>query len=531
MSNHEDDTSFLMALLSEEPLGIKRLQTALANAGYTENYNRHTIPRGGEPDGIMGPDTLEDICAFCEYNPIALTTMGQGLKEKLLKHSDFRQRLMSAVAQDPVVAYVLRQDMDEKVGDGHVQDLSSQDLKVFQANAALLGTYHKKIDGDYGPGTQAAFEEHLTKIQDEATPALPTRSLQDGEPLKSLENRDVTLPSIKFNPPEPVRDNFNEAAVPQASAEPPQPTPTLDEDVSTDSNIPTNGYGVPIQLIDNAWARVEGRESEPFIQAASYQNKTLLVIDLGHGAGRDKGAGTQDFNEVSVVDPLGEELARQVKEQYSDAYDVVFTREPGETFRDGYTPRTSLEARGNFANAFPQYDQVRLISLHANASATSSSAHGTEVFAASTGNGNGHVDQGGCVMDPQSYAFAEAIARNFHLNPDEYATVRTADATVIESFDRGDNRGAGNGSSHVACLLEVGYLIGDREELMSLRENPAPYAQQILSGLMDYEQSIAPSPSDIRLTTADSSEPATISVQTVSTAPAAQPRPAGSAPF
>jgi len=105
----------------------------------------------------------------------------------------------------------------------------------------------------------------------------------------------------------------------------------------------------------------------------SSSNKTIIVIDPGHG-GSDAGAlGVNEIQEKDVVLNIAKELVKLNKKLFSDTYEIYLTR---------YTDTLiSLKDRGVLAK---KLRADIFISLHCNHS-SNPNAHGIEVYVANNG--------------------------------------------------------------------------------------------------------------------------------------------------
>lgn len=268
----------------------------------------------------------------------------------------------------------------------------------------------------------------------------------------------------------------------------PQPPQVNQSSTSNAFNAPGSGDEYLARLTANAWKAVDTGVVESQ-NVATVPGKTLVIIDLGHGAADDEGAVSRHngLNEVDIVDPVGAELADQLKER---GFDVVFTRGPGELIpnytghneRRGPLRLSSRAARAEFASqAIEQggYENSILLSLHADSERTGT-ARGIFAHAASNPNGNGRVDFGRRAINPLSVALSKELADE----ADGPSGVRTADVTIISRFDR-DKPTTG---FHAATLLELGYLSNrrDAQNLQDMANDPTNVVEKIVSGILNF---------------------------------------------
>lgn len=466
----------IMVLLSSPgdilPDRIEAIQGELPGIGYTANE------RFGA-DGVMGNATSQDLLGFIRDNPEVLVTMNPSMVETLVNRGHARE-LSEILNDNPEVRDNVMQELSNATNAGQLglSDMSEPLLRQVQGQLSLLGLYpaHFKVDALIGNGTRggyAAFAENA--------PA----------PIADVTDDLVPIPIAVEAPADPVDQN-----TPIIDPVEPAVSPT---DHFADAS--SDNYGVPQELIDRAWDAVDSRSGTSVVQA-SVSDRPLVVLDLGHnvavGSRRGEGAVSPFSNvsedgqlsEVDVVDPVAQALAARL---YAAGYDVAFTREPGELFRDGEAER--LSSRGQFATQLSVqggYSQTYLISLHVNgvAGAGAERVHGADVFAAGSGPSNGIVDFGGPEMDPGSVALAESIADNYRIRPDVETDVYTADMTVLTSFD---SRGDAVGSTMHAALIELGYMTSpdDTPDLEEIMRNPARAADQIFEGIHKHHQSVA----------------------------------------
>lgn len=244
-------------------------------------------------------------------------------------------------------------------------------------------------------------------------------------------------------------------------------------------------------MIEKAWHAIE--TGEPVVTPVALSSRPLIVLDLGHGAGEDEGAVSKHnkHSEVDVVDPVGRRMGEMLK---GLGYDVVYTRNPGEAFRYGYSDSvgpeglSSLEARAEFAHVYADmtgHEKVYFISLHADAS--SPSVRGATMLAGSLGNRNGRVDFGRAAIDPASKTLSHHLADHYQIG--DKSKVTTADASMLEHFEKRDLS-----SDRVATLVELGYLSNkeDAAKLAEMAENPDKAAAALVKGLVSFDQSQQP---------------------------------------
>jgi len=274
--------------------------------------------------------------------------------------------------------------------------------------------------------------------------------------------------------------------------------PTIENTTSYAFNNPSGDEKLA-KIYQAAWQEIETGQTSSIAITASQTANTIIVIDLGHNTGGDPGAVSKHtgMSEVDVVDPVGAELADQLKAR---GFDVIFTRPPGEELRDiashgskvgpqGLSPREARAEFANLATKYGGYENSILLSLHAD-SETTGTATGFSAYAASQGNGNGRVDFGRKAIDAQSVNLSEAIANQLS-NAGNKADTNTMDATVIARFD---DRNQNSKGFHVANLIELGFLSnkGDANKLLQIAENPREFVQDIVAGVSNFHSSQMP---------------------------------------
>lgn len=494
------------------------LQKALNKAGYSKNFQKYA------DDGVIGLLTMTDICDFCEDHPAELKNLGPSFTKQLI-NAGFGDELATIVQTDSDLQCRLRDEVDDILDGRSLEELSKPELEVVQAKWSMLGLYDKKVDGIIGEGSRAAYAAHMACADGEA-PAGPAPVEEQTVPTAAAsDSTQQEIPATDqpvVGPDSSLYKNFNEQVMNPA---PPAPAEA------------TNGYGVPLSLIEQAWENVEnGTKTErPSAQLVSNTSqKRLLVIDLGHGGlnktgykklakgldidlssgdtGADRGAVSphNGLRETDPGDAVGAELARLIHEKYGDEYDVVFTRNPGEVFNEHYNWKKSITARGRFGNEVGAgYQHVRYLSFHSN-SIDNKSSHGAIAFAASKSNGDGVVDTGRPAVDKQSVVFRDFIAQKFSLSPGERTGKSTFDAGMLTSFDCA----AGNTSNQVACLIELGFLSNakDSQSLKEIVDNPNPAAESLMEAIIAYDRSVGLTPAiqpqpEVRIARAETTEP------------------------
>ncbi|MFP4097956.1 MAG: LysM peptidoglycan-binding domain-containing protein [Alphaproteobacteria bacterium] len=257
-----------------------------------------------------------------------------------------------------------------------------------------------------------------------------------------------------------------------------------------DSN--TNGLGISQVAIERTFAKLIG--GEPLEKGtlpedtARHNPRPLIVIDLGHGADIreregiddniiDPGATREGLSEAHVVDPLGQEMAQQLREQ---GYQIAFTRNPGEQHRIEAARNETLEVRPKFATELAKEmdaNGVLFISLHVNA--TNNKSIGGGIIFADGSNGR--------FSDQASENLAASIAANYSIRNQETDT-RAADYRVLRTFEPKTQ------GLNASVLVETGFLSNpqDLAALKKIAQNPASAAAQIVSGIDNFVRQHVP---------------------------------------
>ncbi len=270
------------------------------------------------------------------------------------------------------------------------------------------------------------------------------------------------------------------------------PEDAIVQDVPSASSIPQ-------AAIDNAWRRVEGQSVQPHFQDVAYDQRPLVVIDLGHKAytryyENDKGkmvrnldpgaVGQSGLTEVAVVDPVGLAFADALVER---GHRVAFSRGPGEIYRyssgDGVG---RLASRARYSHALE--DELNapftvFVSLHANA-CEYKSAHGMEVLIAGRANGKSGVSP----LNVESQSLAESVLKSV----DGYGGLRNrgvkprTNVAVLNVMEKGDP--GVRQQPDAAILLELAFLSNEKDEavLAGMSENPQDVADRLADGVHSY---------------------------------------------
>ena len=453
--------------LLKDEAAIEQLQSSLKTLG----YNTGTI------DGDFGKNTAEALTTYLQDNPQNILTLDPDIMLQLMKKAQTAdlQDIAKSVPEfnDRVKQHLI--DMGV-INDANIirESENHDDVKDLQILLTVAARNPRGIDGIVGNKTIDAATNFMRDY--------PITTAQDI----------VTRPD----------DALDELIIPETKN---TPAPKTGEPFSQDYTKlfeGDNGYGVDNLAIERAWAKVTGRAADQNMVAA-YDHITvdplnaarpLIVIDPGHGSDIgsndkiDPGAVSKHvkgLSEVSVVDPLSEELAKQL---YAQGYNVAFTRNPNEQLRVEGSHGSTLRVRPEFAHALADElnaNGVVFISMHANAAANQR-ANGTRLY----------IDTDGArITNANSAGLARSLASEFSISSKQTATVQVGDLSVIDNFE--DQVAKGDTISS-AVLVELGFLTNKQDSaiLADIKNNPSAAAQQIATGIDSHVQSVMPPPKD-----------------------------------
>lgn len=251
----------------------------------------------------------------------------------------------------------------------------------------------------------------------------------------------------------------------------PPPSSATPAAVLTIPEIPRDTGGmIHDRDMQAAWNTIETGAAGHCSALHYRRDKPLVIIDPGHGGGRDKGSvSVSGITETRIVDPVARHVAEEMR---AAGYDVAFTRLPGENYRYdrwneniGVRHIKSNQSRAEFALQLAKITghlSVKFVSIHADAHPTRNpSVRGATFFAASAENNNGLSDFGGAPLNSLSVTFGETIAKNYRIAPGVRTLRNTADFDVIAYLE---NRSRELKIPAVGGLLEIGHATSPEDE-------------------------------------------------------------------
>jgi N-acetylmuramoyl-L-alanine amidase len=451
---HKSTAGLIQATLQEDGLSknsVVALQGNLEVLGYEL----------GNIDGDFGKKTSAALVNYLQENPEDLLTIDPSILHIMMQKGQ-ASNLIELAAGVPAFQERIQEQLtalgvtdDPTVLSSSLDHNAIIDLQIL---LSIAGKNPGGIDGIVGNKTLAGTERFLAQ--------------------QSPSQLGVTTPIISTQTTTPPH---------------PEPSPIHSGKIATDGYTQTyegdNGYGVSNLAIERAWARIthedaDLRNYDGQPSGGDNNPRPLIVIDLGHGSdinandSIDTGAASphnEGLSEVSVVDPVSAEMARQLHEL---GYDVALTRNPGEQLRVEGTHGQTLRVRPEFAHQLAdelQSDGVMFLSIHLNSFAKEH-ANGSRLY----------VDVDGArITNESSSKLADSISETFAVSAKKTSVKHIGDLSVIDNFEDGlttpDDVSAG-------ILVELGFLSNkkDAAALEQMRDKPTKAAAQIVEGINDY---------------------------------------------
>ena len=465
-------TNDINALLKEEGLSensVISLQERLEEVGYEL----------GNIDGDFGKKTSKALAEYLEDNPQELLNTDPSILLKMMQKGQ-AGALREIAADVPEFQERIKQQLVDlgitNDPDSLRTELDHNALIDLQTLLSIGGHNPGGIDGIVGSKTVNATKRFLSE-----------------NPIVSAAPETSLRPELRPDDLVPIPPEKPENTAPEDTVERPRPNyGEIAADGFTRVYEGDNGYGVSNLAVERAWARITGNEVDqdllrdhkdtPSVTEANA--RPLVVIDLGHGSdinSNDKidpgavSAHVDGLSEVSVVDPVSQEMAKQLHQM---GYDVAFTRNPGEQLRVEGTHGQTLRVRPDFAHELANEvdaNGVIFVSMHANSFAKES-ANGTRLY----------IDVDGArVTNNASSNLADSISETFSISAKQTAVKQVGDLSVIDKFEDGLT---GQDGMSAGILVELGFLSNknDAAALAEMQANPAKAASQIVEGINGY---------------------------------------------
>lgn len=434
---------------------ISQLQESLNNLGHDT----------GGTNGSFGPKTSEAITDFLGDNIGALSTIAPSILLETMKNGQTGE--LKELMNRPELNHLV----DQRISDA----LSNiGDLETTMDHGAVYDLQTLLTLGGYAPGGIDGISGNNT--------------LSSVDRYTASQNPDAVIPNQKPEVVKPTTQEFNRTVDTLPSRG------LLSNGEYTHPINGDNGYGVANLDIEKAWAKVtattvdDGIISHDGTQTSSLASnpRPLVVIDLGHGSDFSKDGKGNDIidpgavskfenglTEVDVVDPVGQALANDLREQ---GFDVAFVRNIDEQLRLEGTHSDTLKVRSDFANQLgieTGANGVLMVSLHAN-SFGKESAHGSRIY---------HDVDGANSINSNSVSLTENIANAYSIDDGTSAVKHVGDLTVLDHFEN-----FSSAPSSAATLIELGFLSNedDARKLKEMSENPEIAAKQIAEGINNH---------------------------------------------
>ncbi|MCB9983284.1 MAG: N-acetylmuramoyl-L-alanine amidase [Rhodospirillales bacterium] len=259
--------------------------------------------------------------------------------------------------------------------------------------------------------------------------------------------------------------------------------------------VPAHSQSISPQQYANAQRAIRGQElTGGFMKASAGDDRTLVVISLGHGV--EKQARGEDGQKHTVIDrgavsaggitesELADRVGRKLFEylENDDRYHVAFFRMPGEIVDQKELAMSHLEARAHFMEAMKRQlgaSRGVLLDLQANSSA-SPRDHGMEVVVDQIGRG-----RDGTATNPNSTALAQHLLAEIEgYQGLRNRGVKTYNARTLDAAEK-----AAPGNDDVAVVIESLFLSnpGDEKVADYTVRRPQELAERIARGVLSYE--------------------------------------------